>query len=98
MILTAQQKALAQRIIAYAAVIMGVLTQALAGIHLPWVASLILGVFGTLLHPDTSITIPTTPTTAAVAAAPAGTTFVQTAPGVFTPADVTHSNPGTVTP
>jgi hypothetical protein len=53
-----------QQIIAYASIVMGVLTQALAGIHLPVVASAILGVFGILLHPDTSVnTAGTTVTT-----------------------------------
>lgn len=47
-----------QSIIAYASIVMGVLTQALSGIHLPPVASAILGVFGVLLHPQTSITAP----------------------------------------
>ena len=45
----------AQRVIAYAAVVFGVLTTQLQAIHLPPVASAILGVFGVLLHPDTSI-------------------------------------------
>lgn len=53
-----------QTIIAYASIVMGVLTQALAGIHLPAVASAILGVFGVLLHPDTSVT--TSPTATVV--------------------------------
>lgn len=45
-----------QEIIAYAAIVMGVLTTTLQGVHLPPVASAILGVFGVLLHPSTSIT------------------------------------------
>lgn len=44
-----------QQVIAYAAVVMGILTQALSGIHLPAIASAILGVFGILLHPQTSV-------------------------------------------
>lgn len=47
-----------QAIIAYASLVFGVLTQALQGIHLPVAASVILGVFGILLHPNTSITSP----------------------------------------
>jgi hypothetical protein len=50
-----------QHILSDAAVIFGVLTQALSGIHLPPTASLILGAFGVLLHPQTSITQTTTP-------------------------------------
>lgn len=46
---------LVQSVIAYASIVFGVLTQALSGIHLPAVASAILGVFGMLLHPDTSV-------------------------------------------
>jgi hypothetical protein len=61
--LTPQQKELLQRLTAYASIVMGVLTQALAGIHLPVAASAILGVFGILLHPDTSITLPSLPGT-----------------------------------
>ena len=45
-----------QSIIAYASIVMGVLTQALGGVHLPVAASAILGAFGILLHPQTSIT------------------------------------------
>lgn len=44
-----------QNVIAYAAVVMGVLTTQLQGVHLPPVASVILGVFGILLHSDTSV-------------------------------------------
>lgn len=44
-----------QKAVAYAAIVFGVLTQALQGIHLPPVASGILGVFGILLHPGTSV-------------------------------------------
>jgi hypothetical protein len=51
-------KATLQELMSYAAIVFGVLTQALAGIHLPAVASGILGVFGILLHPATSITSP----------------------------------------
>ena len=54
-----------QAIIAYAAVVFGVLTSTLSGIHLPVVASAILGVFGVLLHPDTSITATPAPAKAA---------------------------------
>lgn len=50
-----------QTIIAYASIVMGVLTTTLSGIHLPPVASAILGVFGVLLHPSTSITTNETP-------------------------------------
>ena len=45
-----------QHVVADAAVVMGVLTSQLSGIHLPAVASGILGLFGVLLHPQTSIT------------------------------------------
>lgn len=54
---TLNQKTI-QTIIAYASIVFGVLTQALSGIHLPPTASIILGVFGVLLHPTTSITSP----------------------------------------
>jgi hypothetical protein len=53
--MTVDEKSL-QTIIAYAAVVMGVLTTQLQGIHLPTWGSVILGVFGILLHPQTSIT------------------------------------------
>jgi hypothetical protein len=46
---------LVKQVISYASIIMAVLTQALSGIHLSPTASAILGVFGVLLHPDTSI-------------------------------------------
>jgi len=60
-----------QTLIAYASVIMGVLTTTLSGIHLPPVASAILGVFGVLLHPDTSIvTHPSAATTVKTAPPP----------------------------
>jgi uncharacterized membrane protein len=49
-------KKLIQTVIAYGAIVMAVLTQALAGVHLDPVASAVLGVFGILLHPGTSIT------------------------------------------
>ena len=52
---------LAQTIIAYASVVFAVLTSTLNGIHLPPVASAILGIFGILLHPQTSITVPNEP-------------------------------------
>lgn len=58
---------LIQSIISYVSIIMGILTTQLQGIHLPVVASIILGVFGVLLHPQTSITATpaaTTPVTA----------------------------------
>lgn len=45
-----------QAIIAYAAIVMGVLTTELQGVKLPTWGSVILGVFGILLHPQTSIT------------------------------------------
>ncbi len=45
-----------QSIIAYVSIVFGVLTTQLHAIHLPVVASIILGVFGVLLHPQTSIT------------------------------------------
>lgn len=54
---------LAQKVIAYASIVFGVLTQTLSGIHLPPTASIILGVFGILLHPQTSVTSPPTPPT-----------------------------------
>jgi hypothetical protein len=92
--LTPQQKLLCQHILADASIVFGVLTQALGGIHLPVLASAILGVFGVLLHPQTSITIPpatvpvTTPTgvvvnapVAPVAVGPA-TVPTLTQPGV----------------
>ncbi len=51
-----------QTIVAYLSIVFGVLTTQLQAIHLPVVASAILGVFGVLLHPQTSVTSP--PTTA----------------------------------
>lgn len=61
----AQLKTLLQHGMADAAVVFGVLTQALSGIHLDPTASAILGVFGVLLHPWTSIVAtPSTPTPA----------------------------------
>lgn len=53
-----------QQVIAYASIVMGVLTQALSGIHLDPIASAILGVFGVLLHPQTSVNA-TSPASAA---------------------------------
>ena len=50
-----------QHILSLAAILFGVLTQAMSTIHLPPTASLILGAFGILLHPQTSITQTTTP-------------------------------------
>jgi hypothetical protein len=47
-----------QHILADAAVLAGVLTTQLQAIHLPPLASGILGVFGILLHPWTSIVAP----------------------------------------
>jgi hypothetical protein len=47
-----------QSIIAYLSIVMGVLTTQLSAIHLPTAASVILGVFGVLLHPQTSIVVP----------------------------------------
>ena len=54
-----------QAIIAYASIVMGVLTSQLSGIHLPPLASAILGIFGVLLHPDTSVNALPKPPTAA---------------------------------
>lgn len=52
-----------QATIAYLAVVAGILTSTLNGVTLPPTASAILGIFGILLHPQTSITTPTpTPT------------------------------------
>ena len=48
--------ALLQHVMAYAAVVMGVLTTQLQGVKLPVWGSVILGVFGILLHPWTSVT------------------------------------------
>jgi hypothetical protein len=45
-----------QYVISYASIVMGVLTTQLQGIHLPTWGSVILGIFGVLLHPDTSVT------------------------------------------
>ena len=45
-----------QHVMAYAAIVFGVLTTQLQGIHLPTWGSAILGVFGILLHPWTSVT------------------------------------------
>lgn len=53
---------LVQQVIAYASIVMAVLTQALNGIHMSPVASAILGIFGVLLHPQTSITSTEKPT------------------------------------
>lgn len=50
-----------QSVIAYASIVMGVLTTTLSGIHLPPVASGILGIFGILLHPQTSVHATTPP-------------------------------------
>ena len=47
-----------QSVIAYASIVMGILTTQLAAVHLPPLASAILGIFGILLHPQTSITAP----------------------------------------
>ena len=52
-----------QTLIAYASVVFGVLTQTLSGIQLSPTASIILGLFGVLLHPKTSITSPPEPPT-----------------------------------
>jgi hypothetical protein len=49
-----------QAFIAYLSIVAGVLTTTLQGVHLPPIASAILGIFGVLLHPQTSITVPTT--------------------------------------
>lgn len=48
-----------QGFIAYLSLVFGVLTTQLQAIHLPPTASLLLGAFGILLHPNTSITAPT---------------------------------------
>jgi hypothetical protein len=62
-ITTKQLSTVTQHVMADAAVVFGVLTQALSGIHLTPTASAILGVFGILLHPWTSVTsTPTSPT------------------------------------
>lgn len=53
---------LIQSIISYASIVMGVLTTQLQAIHLPTAASAILGIFGILLHPQTSITSPSNST------------------------------------
>ena len=50
-----------QTLMAYASIVMAILTQALSGIHLPVAASAVLGAFGVLLHPQTSITSPVPP-------------------------------------
>jgi hypothetical protein len=55
-ITTTQLKTVTQHVMADAAVVFGVLTQTLSGIHLSPTASAILGVFGILLHPWTSVT------------------------------------------
>lgn len=47
-----------QTIVAYLSIVFGVLTTQLQSIHLPVLASAILGAFGVLLHPQTSITAP----------------------------------------
>ena len=60
-ITTQQLTTVTQHIMADAAVVFGVLTQALSGIHLSPTASAILGVFGILLHPWTSVTSTPTP-------------------------------------
>ena len=73
---------LVQSVIAYAAIIFGVLTTGVApSITLPHAASVILGAFGILLHPDTSFTstattVGTTDTAARTTAVP-----VQKVPG-----------------
>ena len=59
-----------QAIVAYAAIVFGILTTQLQGIHLPALASAILGVFGVLLHPQTSITAPAVPVTTVAATLP----------------------------
>lgn len=61
-LLTAEQKVIVQRVVSYASIVMGVLTTQLSGIKLPVWGSIILGIFGVLLHPDTSITAPGPPT------------------------------------
>lgn len=48
-------KAVMQELMAYAAIVMSVLTQTVPSITTPAVASAILGVFGILLHPQTSV-------------------------------------------
>lgn len=61
-----------QSLMAYASIVFGILTQAFSGIHLPVLASAILGGFGILLHPQTSIT--SAPTNPATGSTTAGTT------------------------
>ena len=63
---------LVQTIVSYAAIIMGVLTTQLNGIKLPTAASIILGIFGVLLHPQTSITVPNEPISTPTATPAAG--------------------------
>ena len=53
--------AIVQHVLAYAAVVLGVLTTQLQGIHLPTWGSAILGIFGILLHPWTSVTSTSAP-------------------------------------
>ena len=53
--------AIFQHVMAYAAVVVGVLTTQLSGIKLPVWGSAILGIFGILLHPWTSVTSATAP-------------------------------------
>jgi hypothetical protein len=59
--LTIKPSLLFQHILADASVLFAILTQVLSGIHLDPTASAIMGVFGVLLHPQTSITATTTP-------------------------------------
>ena len=48
-----------QSVIAYVAIVMGILTTGpVSGITLPHLASALLGGFGILLHPHTSVTSP----------------------------------------
>lgn len=57
---------LLQHVMSYAAIVFGVLTTQLQGIHLPTWGSAILGVFGILLHPWTSITATNPPSSTSV--------------------------------
>jgi hypothetical protein len=62
-----------QRIVAYAGIVMGVLTTVVASVHLPTAGSSALALFGILLHPDTSIT--------ASSSTPPPTAPIKTPPG-----------------
>ena len=53
--------AMVQHVMAYAAIVVSVLTTQLSGIKLPVWGSVVLGVFGILLHPWTSVTSTSAP-------------------------------------